>query len=569
MSTTTRNLDLKGLNTYMSVYELVEKNKLKPSTGDGTRSFRPLEISPSTDLTSVASVNDKINIRLCDNTHIVTQINDSKIGFSITVPIKLTGTFNESGDHHADMNNIIHIGFDSSVCALETRELLHNGSLVIAQVNGSKEGFVSTLFKSEDEKIDRKYIHTVHEEVSKHMSFATCGVYKTIKQIKDETNNNGFISIQITLLIPLSDIPETMAMGYWIQKVMGEISLSLGISTNALVVSYVNPKAAVDRNTAINRVLQTSDGLTKLINFNNYTRTRVQIGDVIDIPSWDVGTSDFVKSSVRFSLYDNSFIISSFKLYSKGYGIKQKVLNQIENLFSNSTIYIPFQRMLIKTLPSLDQYGGSYNNSISINFSNTESFAVVFPTTANTRTVYPNPNINNFSIAIGDRLFPRSPCSSVADNNPALIDLLEYSTETDGSIRIVSEIYSTFTEPIINPTTSQRYLGSVGDNTVFIPFIAAERSSGPTLLFDGLYGQQDVVVNFNMYGSDDPNRNVLLFPQAGVNVKNNRQPEFWFVNNCMFEVSKQGMKANTNVYDSEVDQLPIGVTTPMNPINIQ
>ena len=227
-----------------------------------------------------------------------------------------------------------------------------------------------------------------------------------------------------------------------------------------------------------------------------------------------------------------------------GFGLKSHVLEGLIKELQTPLV-IPSQQLVREGFQGLATSAGlDVSKSIALN--NATNITVMFPKRSNEITCFDNIMYQNVQLTINNIKYPDTEFDSTIGSRFYQYQLL--ANELDGALRPTHELEDSWTMPLNDLKTGERYKGTIRDGTSFCINFQLERTNAG-YVFDGIdTGGNTVTIKFkgqpmfrgdnDTYYNFDPN-NLSLNPPS---------PEMWICTDTYFTWAIKSIKYfNTGV----------------------
>ncbi len=476
-------------------------------------------------------VNTKSYLRLTTDNFDMTHFDKSFIHVVLDITLALTGSYIVDGTYSDEIAKAckIFVGLKNSAEFFHKLDTLcKNIMLKNTQDNAIREQFAYNTIKGKAQKTTAKFSHSTWANVSK-MDPSVCGLYLSPVELA-----SGAKTYQMELIIPYTDFLKYQAFTLYPNKICGELTELVQTSTEAFVWAPINPLVAIETEEFLSGTEFTYKDVSNALPI---TRKFTQIGNnatipllsfVSDSPSW--GVADV-------SLSIQSATVQSMKTFIAGLDAKSDVNQGVYNLLEDG-VYIPSQTMERRSFPKSPGTNGIETNT-DIALSNTTNITVMCPKRVNDCTVFENIMYQNVSLSVNKHQYPDSEVSTIG---PRFYQMQLVANELDGTLEATAEFEESYTQPLNNPSTGERYPLCRSDGTSFGINFQLERSNGG-YVFDGIdTGSKTVPITFK--GQPIwPGTNDTYYNYDATNTSVHPQPpELWICQDTYFKMSTKGLE---------------------------
>lgn len=523
---------------YGNIAESFMKMRSLVNVNDGTRSFTMRTVDchdqpapfPSGQFT-------QINI-----THPDHYISDVSKGF-LTAKCKGVYKLNTDTrwkDNVVDPDHLIKIfAVVKSSNQLNTQiQILHNNVDVGYQQNeGIREGFLYGVLKPENEKIRRRFVHTLWENVSNY-SNTICGGYMNL----DEFRANNMATNEFDANIPFDDYLALQAFDLFPNGLIGDLSLKLKFGPEGMVVGVVDPNIVAEKKAFLEESpIMSVDLLNQTQRISRISKLKkqfTQIGNEFMIPgkfkihqnvhftgkSSDDANAvekdvDIVISNEFFSNlgikptedlnliltkmgYTNisnisstftneyeaqpatlecvEFTITLLKSNMQGHGVVESTKEAIRAVLSQG-IVIPSQQVDFNAFPIAASSSG-IKSSLNIPLMNVTTMSIMFPKHGNDLTVFENPMYQNCYLNIAGTNYPDEPLTTIGSR---FLEQQLVAGDLDSTSLLCTKEFEDSMTMAKNTYSGNRYSNTLSDATSFVYNVQTERS-GAGYCYDGI-----------------------------------------------------------------------------------
>ena len=505
------------------------------------------------------SIGTKTKIKWTHSGHTISQMEKNSCTQKVDFYVQLNKTLTLDDDVN-ELNRIF-IGFKHGI------EFLRDGRLWVDNVMIKeyqqdeliRESFAYNSIKPIDLKEPAKNRFSLWENTSK-MSPSMCGAYVPLKLLADGQVHT--VSFEITFY--LIDQLAFQAWRLYPNSICGEIEEEVITSAEALVWHQIQPSVVKE----IEELLNCSTIDQQVPEYVTISNKFSQIGSPATIVT--EYKKDTVANSGSYSGYLTHPILgedaaSGSQIYYKteevilnvrggmiqqmrsdlhGFGLKSHVLEGLIKELQTPLV-IPSQQLVREGFQGLATSAGlDVSKSIALN--NATNITVMFPKRSNEITCFDNIMYQNVQLTINNIKYPDTEFDSTIGSRFYQYQLL--ANELDGALRPTHELEDSWTMPLNDLKTGERYKGTIRDGTSFCINFQLERTNAG-YVFDGIdTGGNTVTIKFkgqpmfrgdnDTYYNFDPN-NLSLNPPS---------PEMWICTDTYFTWAIKSIKYfNTGV----------------------
>ena len=474
---TYRNAQAKNIgNDEGDVYKFFQmklSNLVQKNGGNHSFNWKTFECS---DAVAPHSLGAKTNLKLTSDNFDITQCEKSFISALIRIRIKL----NQALTLTADTNNLLRIFVglkDAAEIFGQTETLCDNVSLLNHTNDAVREQFAYNMIMTRAQKETRKFSHSPWANVSE-MDPSVCGVYVNLADIADGLEHE----YQFEINIPYQDMLKYQALLLYPNTICGELTEQVYTTTDAFVWAPVDPDAVKDR-------LEKQTGASIEDDFSgsvvDITRKFTQINNQSKIPVSYVAAVSPATGKVLTTGSCSLSITSGQVMYMRtniaGFNVKPEVLSSIHSLLSERPIIVPSQDLERRPYQQSALANG-FDGTIDAVLQSTTSITVMFPRRTTDTTCFENVMYQNVSLNVNKIQYPDTPFTTT-DSRFYQMQLV--ANELDGTLEPTQEFEDSFTQPLNDPDSGDRYTGCRTDGTSFCMNFQLERSNAG-YVFDGV-----------------------------------------------------------------------------------
>ena len=530
----------------LSFFQNKLRNLIQHNGGDHSFSMIMEEFK---DKDAPLPVGVKTRIKLTHSGHTISQIEK---GFS-TIHVDFILKLSEKIDVSADENKILKlfVGFKNAVEFYEDCRFWVDGRLLdtYRQDELQRESFAYNSIKPRDAKATAKYSHSTWENVSQ-FSPSVCGCYIDLADLADGLQH----TFTIDLTIPFNDQLALQAWQLYPNKICGEIEEEVKTSLRALVWCQINPNVVKEtlqflEDTPINEelpaVVPITRKFTQIGNPSTIVTQYKAAEDEADENALKVNTPNNAKfangidlkvGKVTLDVLGGTIQLGRSNLFGFGLktGVYQGLIRELQ-----TPLLIPAQELTREIFEGTAKANG-LEISKSIVLRNATNITMMFPKSPTDITCFDNIMYQNVQLVVNKRTYPdtefRDTCSARFYQHQLI------ANELDGCLEATKEFEDSFTQPLNDPKTGERYSNCRSDGTSFGINFQLERSNAG-YVFDGLdSGPTSVNVTFRgqpMYrGKDD----TYYIPDPSLPDVHPPAPEAWVCVDSYFTWSVKGIE---------------------------
>ncbi|KAA6387362.1 MAG: hypothetical protein EZS28_017112 [Streblomastix strix] len=476
----------------------LKSNSVDAFRNDGEHHYSIKEIKPESQM--LALFDKEILISLSDTDHDVTQIQNSFLSIVLSANVQFDSKFEGYEEAYKD-GTILFIGRKSASQVIREETIYHRGRTIdgTLQNDSTTEQFIYNTVKPRSEKNNRKYIHSLYENIHKYDASA-CGTYATIREIeeaiKDQVSIPYSMPIRFRLLIPLDDIFVFSGFTDYPNSLFGDLKIKFKINPNAFVFAQVNPIISMAKYNTMNKTDLMASGPDKLKNidlhFKNqyrgyqYTKQFTQMGCTADLiikisieQITDSGLKNLMYSISPVTLSIKNYVVTEVTANMSGYKATDDCLQRVHEFYANRPFVVPSRRVEAWSFP-ISAITTGIRTLQNIPLSHVTDLCLLFPKDARATTCYENPCYHKVQVTTCGRNFPDMPMNTLDQQffqmqlNESNLDLLFEATDE-------------FDDALTTPrNTPSRRLNPHTDLTSFMITLQCERNNNGALTFDGL-----------------------------------------------------------------------------------
>ena len=220
-----------------NVNDTFQKMRNIINVNDGTRSFSFRTVDCH-DQPAPFHQGQYSQISLTHPDHFISDIDKGFLTFHIKLDLQLNTDLAKLQEIN-DPNNFykLFVGFKSSNQLFDRLEILHNNVNVGYQQNECiREGFLYSVLKPETEKMRRRFVHSLWENISNY-SQTHAGSYVNLNSFKD----GGKTTTEFDLNVPFDDLLALQAFDLFPNGIIGDLSIRFQVSPAGLVWAVIDP----------------------------------------------------------------------------------------------------------------------------------------------------------------------------------------------------------------------------------------------------------------------------------------------------------------------------------------
>lgn len=357
----------------------------------------------------------------CNRFEIV-DINNSYIDAEFTFPLQIPTQKHAQENLYGD-NNPYYIGFKSSYDVIDQYRIYSNGDLIYTQNHANYEGFLNYISLTDSAKENSPCFATL-DKIRSHNPNVP-GTYLYLDNITDET-----VDIKLTFKIPLNAFPILQNLKYF-PGFMGKLQIEIYPSYKNLVWAAISPDLR-DSYCTYAQGLGNQEALDPTLIFTNVANNEFNPLSIPICSFNQINTSVYnrffndtaaVEDKVDIQTFAcSSSTLTKFHLYQAVYMIKMDIYNALEMNYLQIPLLFPIQTVSNTkfTYPMGTSPHFTLQNTATL--SHCDTVFIVFPKSANERTVSFNPHIKA-QLSINSKYYPREQLST-AKNDPKFVNLI-------------------------------------------------------------------------------------------------------------------------------------------------
>ena len=463
------------------LYNLVQHNG-----GDHYFNWKTFEC---TEQTAPHTVGTKTYLRLTTENFHITQMEKSFISVLLSFYVKLDTKL--TGIKEKDINKLLTIFVGLKNAAeffgkLDT--ICNNVMLKNTQDEAVREQFAYNSIKGRPQKATAKFSHSTWENVSS-MNASVCGVYIPLADIADGQPHK----VQMELTIPYIDLLKYQAFTLYPNRIVGELKELVQTSMEGFVWAPINPSVVKERlefldDSSIAESFPANIGITR-----KFTQVGNPASIVIEMKDGTAATADSGYLKVtngsengldiklgKASLSITAGTVDMMRTNIAGFNVKPECYDEIYNLLKVPMI-VPSQTLDRRPFASAPSASGIEAN-IDIALNNATNITVMCPKRHNDVTCFDNIMYQNVSLSVNKHEYPDTEVSTIGAR---FYQMQLAADELDGTLEPTQEYEDSFTQPLNDPVTGERYANCLRDGTLFHINFQLERSNAG-YVFDGI-----------------------------------------------------------------------------------
>ena len=427
-------------HSFERLANVIEKN-------DGIRSFSVLT-NNCYDSDQGFTDGQQTHLRITNSLHDINQLSETYIRMTFKARCRfsdLKGFHSKEADDAKKLPFRVFLGWRNSNEMLKQLEVENmNIDTNYLQTECSKEGFAYSVYKPREEKKNRKFVHSLYEDVYNNRP-GVCGTYfgctlsfnkaVTTPAATDyvgctsdiyatpfttpSSNNleisigaNGFDVDNIEIVLPINDILAFQAFEDF-PTGLGDIVLKFFVNKDSMVYAICDPVAVDENLKFLNGEAASTDDYSKM---RTFTRRFWQVGQQCDCFETNTNKIDGSANS-KFALYVDQLTCTKCQCECYGYNITQECKKQLVSLFTPANPYIiPAQQIDIKYFANSAQTAGQYTSDFTYALHNVTDFIVVFPRETTDITTFTNPCIKQVQLRVDGKLYPNQDFENTWDH---------------------------------------------------------------------------------------------------------------------------------------------------------
>ncbi|KAA6373800.1 MAG: hypothetical protein EZS28_030673 [Streblomastix strix] len=337
-------------------------NAVVPFTNDGEHHYSIKKIKPKSQMPALF---DKEIIKSLSNTdHDITQIQNSFSSIVLTANIQLDDKFGKIDESYKD-GLVLFVSHKSGSNLIREYTIYHRGKTIDGslQNDATTESFIYNTIKPRSEKNNRKYIHSLCENI-RNFDTSAYGTYISMREIEELISNQTAvpytIPIRFRISIPLDDILIFSAFTDYPNGLFGDLKIKFKINPHAFMFRQVNPIISMAKYYTMNKDKLLGSSQQKLIDidlmFSNwsltfqYIKQFTQLGCTADLitglhaePLTESGLKNLVCGIKPVTLSIKNYIIAEVTANMAGYKATDACLNRVRQFYSQRQFVVPAQ----------------------------------------------------------------------------------------------------------------------------------------------------------------------------------------------------------------------------------
>jgi hypothetical protein len=368
-------------------YALSENASTAPSCPVSEGSFTTVTISPTSD-------------NMCDlaNSYI-TAILDLSVSLNAALGSVSADITNAANGGH---NRAIWVGYKDSMDAIESYQIMANGSVIYTQNNAIEESYITACAATEEVKKADVFSKVRHVDVWKRVDTRRSGCIFEIIPGGTLVSAVGTISIKIDLrrFLPLSSIK-------YLPEFAGNIQLRIKFSTAGLVYCPVGIQ----------------DFLGKLYNAGKYlpiTNRFVPFGDALTMANSAANADGAFVTVSTIKMNKTNFRVTECASHLWNFGISADIYQSLVQRYSSTPLSFPVQTLSFNVMNGSCNKNGKLSLTVTPRFIDT--IFMLFQKDVEYKTVYENPRLSGFQLLMGG--FGSVPQQEMSSIGPVLYEMV-------------------------------------------------------------------------------------------------------------------------------------------------
>ena len=495
---------------------------------DGVRTFSITQNKcylPEAPFTS----DQETNIKITSGEHDINQLRDTYLDMTFTAVVSL------STDIANAENSRIFVGWKNSTECLRQLQVLNmNTDTKYIQRECAKEGFLMGTYKSQEEKRNNPFAHSLYSDVEYGINSISGGYYDLTSTLAANTQ----VEVTLHAIVPITDLLVFKEFDE-IPGLLGDITLKFYINKNSLVWAQVDPKKYYDR---IQIQSGSSNRRDDLYNQQPYDRRFIQAGrSGIIFTSYDDTNSENIATGSG-TLTVHSLTCTRCVCECYGFNVLDNAKKQLVTLYQNPFI-IPAKQVDVMNFPNVittdttlptTQY---YIGDLGVPLRNVSDIMLVFPMNTTDQTVFINPMLEKVQLKINGKQFPKE---AFADTYGARFCAIQVRAGyTLKYVEMDKEWLDSISHSLIlsDSVLFDDRVGfwTVSDQTSFVMRFQVERNSSidRQIFYDGIEsGPESVNIQLSFQTTTNTQANIMK-----------RSPQIWLVRDTYWTAdSKNGLQ---------------------------
>ena len=394
------------------------------------------------------------------------------------------------------------VGFKHSTDAIGRYTVKHRNKVVagMSQDHATLESFLYHSYRSQDDLINRRGIHTIAESALMDDLNSVCGEYVSLQECLNVhaapsvSQGKDQITKTFTLIIPFNDILMFQQFKDYPSEIFGPLDIEFIFNPKAFVYKQCDVEACVKASIVRHNMIDTTDGtLTKLSNLAGIGRTvatslsleYAQIGDsitgIINATTSAVSavlTGTLTSGTVTFGTPTIKVVEAHSTIC--GYNIRADKLEDLRDKYKTQ-LWTKFTQTI-----SAQEFSSNFKSGVGFvsqlaAFDNTTDMVVLFPSTTNESygTVYKNPMLEGVNLSVMGHKLPDMPLDTTT---PRFASMMLNASDT---------LHAAPLKEYVDSLSIYRYdsggkIYPTCDLTTFFITLKCERPSAIGFILDGL-----------------------------------------------------------------------------------
>src|SRR5574344_260096 len=478
-------------------------------------------------------------IKITDPSFHITNIDKSYLSATIRLTLQLTTSDTITPTTNVEESSKackIFVGLKDSTQWLDSRKInWSNGATYYENTKMIYETTVAGNCRTEQEKLTRPSVYSTWEAAWTH-SNNVCGCFVSV----DDLIRNTSITADMKLIIPLDNFLALQSCTAYPNAIFDEFELDIKqrIAQN-FVFCQVDPSVLVEEYNE-NHVAGSQ------ITFNTAFRRKLtkeftQCGDDAMLLCWNTVSSASTFSQFTGTINVTESTCTLFQSVIHGFNVKDTVLKELSNRYSQKPLYIPAQITTEYDFPP-NQTTARINCSNMMSYLNTSMLFFLFPRSNHQCTVSKNPHIGDIKVITNNKTIPDQQMDTVCSEFTEFqVANVNFDTLFASPKSFVNSL--TFNE--YDETLTNRRKVFLEDATDFMLSIPLERySSG--CMFDGVYSTSNMSLTLQatpLYGDYNP----YIKPNGTTGAVNTNAINIVLLNDAMWSLTPNKVELLTNV----------------------
>ena len=496
---------------------------------DGVRTFSITQNKcylPEAPFTS----DQETNIKITSGEHDINQLRDTYLDMTFTAVVSINVNIANAE------NSRIFVGWKNSTECLRQLQVLNmNTDTKYIQRECAKEGFLMGTYKSQEEKRNNPFAHSLYSDVEYGINSISGGYYDLTSTLAANTQ----VEVTLHAIVPITDLLVFKEFDE-IPGLLGDITLKFYINKNSLVWAQVDPKKYYDR---IQIQSGSSNRRDDLYNQQPYDRRFIQAGrSGIIFTSYDDTNIEKIIATGPGTLTVHSLTCTRCVCECYGFNVLDNAKKQLVTLYQNPFI-IPAKQVDVMNFPNVittdttlptTQY---YIGDLGVPLRNVSDIMLVFPMNTTDQTVFINPMLEKVQLKINGKQFPKE---AFADTYGARFCAIQVRAGyTLKYVEMDKEWLDSISHSLIlsDSVLFDDRVGfwTVSDQTSFVMRFQVERNSSidRQIFYDGIEsGPESVNIQLSFQTTTNTQANIMK-----------RSPQIWLVRDTYWTAdSKNGLQ---------------------------